>query len=457
MRSLLPLSCVVALATLVAAQDGNDRPAGPQYRFELDDGLVRILSPEGAQDPIEPQPVWSLADEGPFRGQVLGPVLFPFMLFPGATDLVSLSDADRFFERLGTTDAELLQWVRRPAEPDDPAWVGLRRILAVRAAGERGMKPMLGIFDAVLEQDGLDPELRRAIVEVRAQLRGEEVPAAPAPDLLPLADLLAHGPADAGLVAVGDQWRLPPGTSHARFARLTHPMWDLSSLFLMFSSEEVDHDLLAARNREAAGLIGWELARMFGNVRVHRIALMIEPMEEEFAFLYEGRFDWTGLEERLSSAGYNASTDDEGRVILTDEDLHATFGPRVVALRNELPEQFLAAEAAKAWAEKIGTGGAPIVVVRDDDFAFPDMEELPFVPTRVEVTMGARDIAPLELVVEFDSTAAAEGAESLLTGAPRMLEGAVEDYAAMDPVVEWVRGLKVASNARLLARMQLSQ
>ena len=445
-------------ATFAVAQE---RPAGDgpsRFRYLFEDGQVWITTREGAEEPLEPVAVWSLANEDAMQ-VVVGPVMFPFMIFPGGTDVVSLADADRFFGRLETPDAELLQIVMRPAADEDPAWVGKRRILAVRAAGARGLKPMLGVFDRVLSEEGLDPNLRRAILDVRAELRGEAPPEHPAPDLMPLAELLQQAPADSTVVGVADQWRMPSAGAIGRFAWLTHPVWDMSFRFL-FDGSELDLDLMQARSRETPGLIGWEFARIFGNQRVVRSAVAVAmatadfSKEPEFAILYEGDFDWTGLPDRLSQASIPNRVDEAGRVVIEASNLHAIFDSRFVRLSNEAPKTPMTAEAAAAWAERIGTGGAPLVVARTDDFEFPEMGDLPFVPRRIELTVPRGDIAPFELVLTLDSTAAAEAAESLAKGAPRMLEMQAEELAALDPVVDWVNGLEVVRDGtRLTLRL----
>jgi len=148
----------------------------------------------------------------------------------------------------------------------------------VRVAQDRGFKPALGVLERMAEDRTLEAHLRRAVAEAIAALRGRRLER-PAPSLPPLAAILADAPATADAHLRIDEFRLPPARALLRsnvpvkLEEWRRKILSDGSMTKPFAARMWTRGRMCA---DAAALLPYEIARRFGNARVHRIVLAMQ-------------------------------------------------------------------------------------------------------------------------------------------------------------------------------------
>jgi hypothetical protein len=341
----------------------------PRVQLELDaQGRVLVTVGESA-----PRPMVRI-DDGLMN---LGTFGMLGLLGSGGADLVSLTDAVAFFEKQGfAEDTDLLRRIGKAPHATDAAHAGLVRILAVRAAQQRGLKPAIGLLERTLAEPALDPNLREACESAIASLRGASPPTRTRA-LPPLATALAAVPGGAQIVLRIDSSRLPcaaPLITLGRQAEALRVQQILAGLgdrrFL--ESLAVRHlELMEFRN-----CVGYVLANEFGNARVDRVVLAMRSIDTsewrpEFFVRLEGQWDLDRIDSGLRAGGVDHETDDGEVSIALPHGYVIRCRERVAVLSRagwEAPRGAVSAAALSAAVDS----EAPIAFWWDGDAPVPE-------------------------------------------------------------------------------------
>lgn len=458
------LWAVLPTASPAQGEPGRDSPPQVEIRCRLgNNGSLRLDvvdavdgTPLRLEDPFDPDPEAIPYAFDPLSNSAWSQVI-PFALLfaiaPGDTDLLGLTDADRFFALLGTDDAELLQ--RIGGSLDDPLpGAALRRRLAIRAASQRGFRPALGLLDRIGADAAADPELRRAAQRAAVQLRGGTVPQASVADQLDLGSLLAQSPLDATVFAVIDQHRLPNTSPLAGWVAY------LARVSLLNAYSGRNEPFAWAMLRRAwqvdigSRVMGYELVKRFGNHRVDRTFLAFAPSSEPPGagwpglLVHQGEFDVAAVERGLQQYAIDHHRGDDGTLYVSagDPDGFAfEIAPSRLVLRSG-PRQSprLTAEVADAIARILTAGSAPVVACRNPAWEL-DEGARRFAPTMATLSVPKTPGGDVVLTSRFENDAAARAVTGVLRGLPRMVQQLIDDEPKLDPMLDLSESLRITT------------
>ncbi|HEX5136754.1 MAG TPA: hypothetical protein VFY93_07275 [Planctomycetota bacterium] len=368
-----------ALAALARAQDelfetvwsvGDDgelmgwpNPVG-EVILDGNPQAVRVFDKNGLDACFEPLCAWA----------------WGILLVPGPTDIASLCDPERHLKKTNQNlfDECLLMGVVPDAmtgdrtDPDP----GRRRIfldtlLGWRVLGERRLKEGAEMLKDMAGAETLDPITRLAAADIAAELDGRKPPMA---DLPPLDGV----PADADVLAVVDQRRIPRWREMWRIHRMkairgARRIWARVGPAITPSYYCTGQWAL---DRECEAF--YELARRFGNARVHRTVLGLMLPEDandlsgaKILARCEGFFETDCFEVGCASRAVKHGRPREGAVSAQDLDFVVLMEPnRLLVSRN------YAAPAAgggiPADLAKLGLGGDDAIWIHCRRVPFAD-------------------------------------------------------------------------------------
>lgn len=296
----------------------------------------------------------------------------------GGGDLVSLTDAVDFFEKQGIgEDTDLLRMIRNAPRPTDSAHGVLIRILAVRAAQQRGLKPAIGLLERTLAEPGLDASLREACEDAIVSLRGAAKPMR-ARDLPPLEIALAAVPAGAQIVLRIDSSRLPCAAPLIALNRVGFEAAVAAGHFAD-TDDPTFRALMVTRHLELGvfrGCVGYVLANEFGNARIDRVVLAmrlhdtIEKQPDLFVRI-EGFWDLDRIGSGLRARGVPHEASEGELTIALPQGHVIRCGDGVAVLSKEGWDAPGNAESAAALAVVVGND-APVAFWWDDDAPVPE-------------------------------------------------------------------------------------
>jgi len=381
-RSWLVLLCV-AIAPLAADEL-------VKTRWSVDEkGDIWVHPPEPGENeqPIEPFRLFGRgAQPNPFgletglldRVASAGLARTLTLYLPGALDLASQTDGDEHFRKLGlpTADGDVL--ARLEHDPERTGALGRRdaldRLLAVRLAGERRLKEAVAALCRLAEDP--DPFVSRAARQSLAAIAGQHPP--PAPALEPLAKVLAALPAEAGLVVVIDQSRVPAWGEVPRLMRehgMRRAQRQIEALGAAVAPLDYLHGQVAL---DADNELPYEIVRRLGNARADR---SVFALTDQGAYLVvEGRFEPARISAGLRELGCEPKTVD-GAVRVTF-DLEVPCVLAVGERRLELAVNPSATPGGEALARELtaaGAGGTDAVWCH-----VRDAKGLPYVPEEMK-------------------------------------------------------------------------
>ena len=380
-------TALCASAACAAAQDPVTDDPFSAIRWRLgDDGRVEIwpVRLQGAADgwgtvgdPIEPlcSPWTSLG--------LLGRTA---CLLTGDGDLLATTDTERFFDRLGVDDDGLVRLLGSPPRPDTSRDARLRYRLAIHAAAERGLKPALGPLRRLLRNgSGIDAACLAAAAEAEAVLTGE-----PRPDTGPrravpdVAAFLATVPRDVHVIAVVDQTRVPPPRTLFAIQRALHVMWARNTATSLGVTVPTTRAAETHRSAAGPGLLGYELARRYGDHRILRTCAAVRfrtsaapgvPSDAWIRARLDGTFDVAALRAGLEADGLDPGSAADTAELRTDTIRlrvaadHAIFeagiGSGATDLLDETARQrFLTTCRADTAPIQLGSFGLPRYLAR---------------------------------------------------------------------------------------------
>ncbi|MCC6781542.1 MAG: hypothetical protein IT457_01775 [Planctomycetes bacterium] len=361
-------------------------------------------------------------------------------------DLVSLCDAVDFFERQGLQETELLRAIAREPKADDPAYLAHVRLLAVRAAQARKMKPALGLLHRLAERPAADPFLREAVEEAIATLRDEPSPPRER-ELLAVEDALGVVPADAEFVLRVDSARMPAMTGLLTLGRLAAEQSTARYLAMDDASEGLSPWIVSGLASAAAtGAMGYTLSSWVGNLRLHRTIVALR-FEEDFetepdCFLHAwGTWSLDTIAARLRTQG----ADFEERDGALELDLGAGYLLRVDARELSITREGFASPRGAAGAAELAKliGGEPqLALWWAPDAAYPE-EIAKFRIQVASLTVPRTMDGHLRLATTWASPGMATAISGLAGGLGRLLETALDDHDGMAPLVEAAAEMKV--------------
>ena len=236
---------------------------------------------------------------------VRDPYTWVTLLAPGPRDGASTSLADRHLAVRGLeTDGDLLALIDG-RQPDGKAFqsgpVELDRLLAVRAAATRGLRLAREALEVLAADDSSGSFLARAARESAAELGGLRYSPTP-PKLPPWRQRWRELPEDAALVLCVDNTRLPVAASLGTAMRRWTARGIRAEIDTVAGAVPPTVFAGAQMLTEWPGLLGYELARRFGNWRVHRTVAWLGADENEdaaFGVCIDGAFALVALAEGL--------------------------------------------------------------------------------------------------------------------------------------------------------------
>lgn len=418
-------------------------PAEPraQFDFAKADAAIEYALDEQGRLLISPSPFEVRGGFTPLVSERLldvvtnaGVIGFVSYLFAGDTDVASFADGGVFFARLGRdSDVELLHAL---AADGDPAATPLQRLLAVRVTQDRRFKPALGVLERMTEDRTLDAHLRGAVGESIAALRGKRSERQP-PTLPPLAAVLADAPVAADAYMRIDEFRLPPARALLRsavpVALENWRRWILSEGG-MTQQFWTRGQMISA----AAALLPYEIARRFGNARVHRVVLAlrmpprVEPRQLwahlQFWAHLDGSFDVAALRAGLTAANLAVNGDDERITCQIMPGIQLTAATNQLRVHRTGFSGGTSAETASALAQAIEQDGAPIVVHLDDKAALPEVERFGR-PQRLAVWIPRTPDGE----ARFHLRCSDQRLPQLIAGELRGLQGKLAQWVTDDP------------------------
>jgi hypothetical protein len=300
------------------------------------------------------------------------------LLVPGPCDLASLCDPERHLKK--TNQVLFDEWLLMGISPGwmaksryDPA---LRRafldgLLGWRVLGARGLKDAAPMLKDVADADGVDPITRLAAADIAAMLEGRELPAI---DLPPLDGV----PADAGILAVIDQRRIPPWRDVLRHHR-TWGMRGARQIFARVGAAVTPADLCAAQwimDRESEGF--YEIARRFGNARVHRTVVALRFPEDaeglssaKILLRCEGLFEVDRFKAGCEASDVKPGAAAEGAASAQFADVDVTVAPDRLVVSRNYPAP-AAGGGIPADLAKLGCGGGDAIWIHCRKVPFAD-------------------------------------------------------------------------------------
>jgi hypothetical protein len=361
-------------------------------------------------------------------------------------DLVSLCDAEDFFERQGLQETELLRAIAREPKTDDPAHLAHVRLLAVRAAQSRRMKPALGLLHRLAERPAADPFLREAVEEAIASLR--EAPLPPRErEVLAIEDVLAVVPADAELVLRVDSARMPAMTGLLALGRLAAEHSMARYLAMDDASEGLSPWIVSGlANAAATGAMGYTLAAWVGNLRLHR-AIIALRFEEDFetepaCFLHAwGTWSLDTIVARLRTQGADFEERDGALELAIGNGYRLRIDEHELSITQE---GFVSPRDAAGVAElaKLIGGDSQLALWWAPDAAYPK-EIAKFRIHVASLTVPRAMDGHLRLATTWANPGMATAISGLAGGLGRLLETALDDHDEMAPLVEAAAELKV--------------
>jgi len=197
------------------------------------------------------------------RTGLLGMILYAL---PGTCDLASLGDGAYQFRKLNmpATDAKLVERIAAAPEGTAPLLrrAQLDRLLAVRIAQTRRLEAALPELTKLAEHAD-DPFLQRAAIEARAAILGQ------APPALKVAELPRDIPANADLLVFIDQTRVPRWTRLWHLAKKGGSLQARNMIVQLGTMVTVSDRAQGQMAMDLSLVLGYELARQFGNMRRH--------------------------------------------------------------------------------------------------------------------------------------------------------------------------------------------
>ncbi|MCK6459930.1 MAG: hypothetical protein L6Q95_08555 [Planctomycetes bacterium] len=369
--------------------------------------LLALVFAASAQDELH-ETVWIVGEDGELMGWpdpeapdgMGGRKLTPFRVFdaapgacfedmcwqawallvvPGRSDLASLCDPERHLKKTNQMlfDELLLMSISSDWMAKSRADPALRRafldvLLGWRVLGARGLKDAAPMLKDMADADSVDPITRLAAEEIAAMLDGLN---APAVDLPPLDGI----PADAGVLVVIDQRRVPPWRDVWRH----HRTWGIRSArqtIARVGAAVTPADMCAAQwimDRESEGF--YELARRFGNARVHRtvLALRFDPdVGADLSFARallrcEGLFEVDRFKAGCEASGVKPGTAGEGAASAQFADVDVTVAPDRLVVSRNYPAP-AAGGGIPADLAKLGCGGDDAIWIHCRKVPFAD-------------------------------------------------------------------------------------
>jgi hypothetical protein len=423
------------------AQDESDPAA--EFDFALGDDGQLLVTPHPLSTAADGTgPLIDVGLDGSFAN--LGMLGVATLLFGGPSDLASLSDAPRFFERLGLSeDAELLQRIGRAAEPGDAPYVGLVRLLAVRAVERRGVKAALPLLERTAADEAADPLLRTAAREAIEVLRGRPRPVG-TPQLEDLGAVLERVPDGADFVLRVDRYRVPGAPSLPHWARLTA----LEVTRQMAGPGGVvgeDNRQQAVLISEIPGALPYAIARQYGNHRIDRAVVALQVPRDGAAIVpsvwgvLDGAFDVERITGGLTAAAVPFDEAEDGIEVPLGAGYVVKIGPRQVRIVGEqFPE--VARDAAPARMLEVLAGGATAALFVGDEVPLPDAV------ARVRPLWLSLDVPPtgagsLRLRGRWPDPTGAAALRGMIRSAPGLLERAAGEIDAIEPVLDALDGM----------------
>jgi len=306
------------------------------------------------------------------------------LLACGPTDIASLCNVQAHLKKTNQLafDENVCTWIQ-PSEEysalDESSPLIRRalldRLMLMRIAEVRGLKDAIGGVESVAKSEKVDRVTRMAAGEISAALRGEKPPSIGLPALRGI-------PTDADVLVVVDERRLPRWRDAWRLHH-TESVRQARQVIIRVGVAVTPRDLCEgqwAMDRE--GELFYELARRFGNARVHRIVLALRIPEGAddlsgvpFLLRGEGIFDPGRFKEGCAAGGVKTHEAPEGAVSGRFADVDVTMSPdRLVASRDYPPEA--PGSAIPADLAKLGLGG--------DDAIWIHCRKMPFAGGVVE-------------------------------------------------------------------------
>ena len=455
----MTVRAVAALLVLAAVAGAQDEFCETVWIISEEGELLGWPDPQaGAQmeQTFKPVPIFR---GSPLELVVPSYVVMALALVPGPLDLASLCDAERHLRKTNQMffDESIRPclWPAEEAHAVDEANPLVRRalldrLLLLRLAERRGLRDVADGLDKMAKSESVDPITRLAAREAAAMLRDQKAPVA---DLPPLDGI----PADAGILVVVDQRRIPPWRDVWRLVR-TEWTRNARQTIARVGAAVTPADLCFGQwlmDRESERF--YEIARRFGNARVHRTVLALRFAEEnpEFGsarvFLRcEGLFDVDRFREACVALGLEpAECDKAVSVRFGDVDV-TEAATRLVATRNyPAPAE---GGAVPADLAKLGLGG--------DDAIWIHCRQVPFggsLPVKgvQSLTLRANFEGGVTARVEatFRDEAAARAAKAQMdrwTPDLTPVELREADARAIVPLKSFVESLKVSTQGATL-------
>lgn len=302
----------------------------------------------------------------------------PLLLAPGRCDVASLCDPERHLRK---TNQNLFdEWLVMDFVAEslanqrlDPAGrrVFLDAMLSWRVLESRGLKDGADMLKRLSEVECLDPITRLATAEIAATLEGRSLPAIQLPPL----DAI---PGDAGVLVVIDQRRIP---RWREFWRL-HRAWGIRKarqVMAFVGAAVTPADLCAAQwimDRECEAF--YELARRFGNARVHRTVLALrfpddaaELSDAKFLLRCEGLFEVDRFKEGCAASGTRPADGREGTVSAQFGDVDVAMAPELLVVSRNYPAPPAGGGIPEDLA-KLGLGGDDAIWIHCRKVPFAD-------------------------------------------------------------------------------------
>lgn len=436
-RLALSLAVSFAAAAALPAQDPSEVEL-PAVRF--------VLGAEGALSGAigDSETPHSLDEVGATLSS-LGVGGLVAALFSG--DLLSKTDAVDFFERLGRgSDTELLRAIARRPEDGDSRHEALLRVLAVRAAQLRGLKPALGVLQRVAEEPQVPGDLRIACAEAIASLNGATAPAGASASTAVL-DSLETVPAGASLVLRIDTARMPSGTGVLRLARNASEFGMRSVAARLDPAQLGSEWFVGGLVRSAsAGAAGYLLARHAGNLHLHRAVLAVRLKEDfetvpDFFLRIEGEWQAARLAEALRSLGSPIEERDGAFVGTTPDDRVVRITDRLLTLTTPGFDEPRGPDAARALATDLDAS-AQIALWWDASAAYPD-EIAKFRIVKAALNVPTSMDGRLHLSTTWSTPQTAAAIAGLAGGLGRLLETMTDANDDLVPLTEAASEMKV--------------
>lgn len=426
---------VVLAGTLVS-------PARSQIDFAKLDAAIRYAIDDEGRVLIAPDPLagWTHDTFTPLVPERLDHVIanagamgLASYLFCGNTDVASLTDSTAFFARLGRdSDAEILQCIAGDEEQQQHSL--LQRLLAIRVAQERPLKPAIGVLERLAKQEESDIHFRRAIDETLATLRGQTHDAPP--QLPRLEDVLAEAPrADVHLCI--DEFRLPAARPLLRTAAAAG--LEITRRVILNAGGSVSEKIWAGAHliAEGAALIPYEVARRFGNARVHRVVIAAQlPRQERdapriWAHL-DGIFDVGAMRTGLTRANLEVRGSEDRIECAIFDGIELVATPASVRIRSAGVTGVLGREAAETLARTIESDDAPIVAVIAKDAILPDPIVRLGRPERLAIWLPRQGDEPVRAQLQC----ADDRLPTLITGEVQGFKRRLEEWVDEDAQLE---------------------